>query len=207
MYIIIIQKRIKSLYNQITKEDHKTGSQRNCKEGGKKKKTMKKWQSISLNKFSKQKTWMALTGVIQGLGIHLHTWKVTCSIPGNRHVWVVGQVLGGGVQETTNCCFCHTLMFLSLSFSFPSPLFKNKLVTSLKKDKEWLKRLRKKRQNICCLQESLTFMDTIRLKIKRYKKSHANETRTWQAELKFCQVKKDVLKNCHKRLSSWQDDK
>ena len=38
MYIIIIQKRIKSLYNQITKEDHKTGSQRNCKEGGKKKK-------------------------------------------------------------------------------------------------------------------------------------------------------------------------
>ena len=32
----------------------------------------------------------------------------------------------GGAQEATDQCFSHTLMFLSLSFSLPPPLSKNK---------------------------------------------------------------------------------
>ena len=37
------------------------------------------------------------------------------------HAWVAGQVPGWGHARGN-----HTLMFLSLSFSFPSPLYKNK---------------------------------------------------------------------------------
>ena len=41
--------------------------------------------------------------------------------PVRAHAWLAGQVLSGGHLRGN-----HTLMFLSLSFSFPSPLSKNK---------------------------------------------------------------------------------
>ena len=46
--------------------------------------------------------------------------------------WVTGHV-----RKATDPCFCLTLMFLSLSFSLPSPFSKNKYIKSLiKKIKE-----------------------------------------------------------------------
>ena len=42
------------------------------------------------------------------------------------HARFVGLVPGWGVCEATNWCFSLTLIFLSHSFSFPSPLSKNK---------------------------------------------------------------------------------
>ena len=47
--------------------------------------------------------------------------RVTGSIPSQAHAWVVGQVLSRGSARGN-----HTLMFLYLSFFFPSPLSKNK---------------------------------------------------------------------------------
>ena len=41
-----------------------------------------------------------------------------------------------GVWEAADWCFSHTSMFLSLSFSLPSPLSKNKYIKSLKKTKK-----------------------------------------------------------------------
>ena len=46
-------------------------------------------------------------------------------------LWV--RSLVGGVQEATDRCFSGILMFLSSSFSLPSPLPKNEQITSFKK--------------------------------------------------------------------------
>ena len=48
-------------------------------------------------------------------------WRVASSIPSQGTWWVAGQVPSGGHMRGN-----HTLMFLSLSFSLPSPLSKNK---------------------------------------------------------------------------------
>ena len=48
--------------------------------------------------------------------------------PVRAHAWVAGQVPGEGYTRGN-----HTLMFLSHSFSLPSPLSKNKQIRSLKK--------------------------------------------------------------------------
>ena len=50
------------------------------------------------------------------------------------HAWVAGSIPGG--QEATGRCFLLTSVFLSLSFSIPSPLSKNKYIKHLKKIKQ-----------------------------------------------------------------------
>ena len=68
-----------------------------------------------------QKDTKVLTGVAQLVGHRPTKQKVAGSIP--------GTYLGcrfGYIQEATNQSFSLTLMFLSLSFSLPSPLSKNK---------------------------------------------------------------------------------
>ena len=73
-----------------------------------------------------------------GLNTGLRARRSWVWLPGRAHVWDAGQVPSGGHVKGN-----HTLMFLSLSFSFPSPLSKNK-ITSLKKRKIKLF------SNICC---------------------------------------------------------
>ena len=51
--------------------------------------------------------------------------------PVRTHAWVVGQVPSWGHARGN-----HTLMFLSLSFSLPSPLSKNKQTKSFLKKKK-----------------------------------------------------------------------
>ena len=69
----------------------------------------------------------ALAGVTQWVGCWPAKQKVTASNTGQ------GACLGcgfgpwsGHIREVTKGCFSHTLMFLSLSFSLPSLLSKNK---------------------------------------------------------------------------------
>ena len=57
----------------------------------------------------------ALAGVAQWIECKPVKQGVTCSIPSQAHAWVAGQVPSRGRTRGS-----HTLMFLSLSFSFPS---------------------------------------------------------------------------------------
>ena len=63
----------------------------------------------------------ALAGVAQWIECQPANQRVAGLIPSQAHAWVVGQVPNGGHVRGN-----HTLMFLSLSFSLPSPLSKNK---------------------------------------------------------------------------------
>ena len=65
-----------------------------------------------------------MTGVAQLVGRHPAKRKV--HFPVRAPAWVTGLVPGRGVQEATDGCFLHVSMFLSLSFSLPSSLSKNK---------------------------------------------------------------------------------
>ena len=56
--------------------------------------------------------------------------RVTIRFPVRAHAWVAGQVPSGEHARGN-----HTLMFLSLSVSFPSPLSKNKIKPLKKKQK------------------------------------------------------------------------
>ena len=58
---------------------------------------------------------------LSGLSASLQTTGSPVPFPVRAHAWVVGQVPSRGC-ERGNC----TLMFLSLSFSLPSLLYKNK---------------------------------------------------------------------------------
>ena len=60
---------------------------------------------------------------LSGLSASQQTKGSLVQFPVGAHAWVVGQVPGGGCRRGN-----HTLMFLSLSFSLPSPLSKNKLI-------------------------------------------------------------------------------
>ena len=66
---------------------------------------------------------------LSGLGAGLQTKRSLVRFPVRAHAWVVNQVPSRGHDARGN----HTLMFLSLSFSLPSPLSKNKQIKSLKK--------------------------------------------------------------------------
>ena len=57
----------------------------------------------------------------QWIGASLQTKGLLVGFPVRAHAWVVGQVPSGGHVRGN-----HTLMFLSLSFSLPNPLYKNK---------------------------------------------------------------------------------
>ena len=63
----------------------------------------------------------ALAGVAQWTERGPVNQRVMVRFPVRPHAWVVGQVPSRGHTRSN-----HTLMFLSLSFSLPSPLSKNK---------------------------------------------------------------------------------
>ena len=87
---------------------------------------------------------LALVGVAQWIeSAGLQTKGSPVRFPVRTHAWVVGQVPSRGRARGN-----HTLTFLSLSFSFPSPLSTNKINKTLKKKKKelspwlvWLSRL------------------------------------------------------------------
>ena len=62
-----------------------------------------------------------LAGVAQWIERGLQTKGLPVPFSVRAHAWVVGQVPSRGHVRGN-----HILMFLSLSFSFPSPLSKNK---------------------------------------------------------------------------------
>ena len=64
---------------------------------------------------------------LSGLGILPQTERSQVRFPVRAHAWEwQARSSVAVVQEATNWCFPHTSMFLSLSFSLPSPLSKNK---------------------------------------------------------------------------------
>ena len=69
---------------------------------------------------SKKKVKLALAGVAQWIERGLRTKGSLVQFPVGSHAWIAGQVPSGGHVRGN-----HTLMFLSLSFSLPSPLSKN----------------------------------------------------------------------------------
>ena len=64
------------------------------------------------------KSWLVW---LSGLSPGLQTEGSPVRFPVRAHVWIVGQVPSGFHEGGK-----HTFMFLFLSFSFPSPLSKNK---------------------------------------------------------------------------------
>ena len=60
---------------------------------------------------------------LSGLSAGLKTKQSLVQFPVWAHAWVAGQVPSRGCVRGN-----HTLMFLSLSFSLPSPLSKNKIL-------------------------------------------------------------------------------
>ena len=65
---------------------------------------------------------------LSGLSAGMHTKGSWVQFPVRAHAWVAGQVPSMGHARGN-----HTLMFLSLSFSLPSPASKNKQITPFKK--------------------------------------------------------------------------
>ena len=76
----------------------------------------------SLSSFKKKIFFMPLLVWLSGLSSGLKTIGLLVGFPARAHAWVVGQVFSRG-QVRSN----HTLMYLCLSFSLPSPLSKNKI--------------------------------------------------------------------------------
>ena len=68
-----------------------------------------------------------MASVAQWIECQTANQRVVSLIPGQAHSWVAGQVPRRGRMKGN-----HTLMFLSLSFSLPSPLSANKYIKSLK---------------------------------------------------------------------------
>ena len=73
-----------------------------------------------------KKTLSSLAGVTQWFECWPANWKVSGLILGQGTGLWAGSLVGV-VQEVTDPCISHTLMFLSLSFSLPFPLSKNKM--------------------------------------------------------------------------------
>ena len=76
---------------------------------------------FEIEKLKKQTNKKHLAGVAQWIEHGLRTKGSLVRFPVRAHAWVAGQVPSGG-QVRGN----HILMFLSLSFSLHSPLYKNK---------------------------------------------------------------------------------
>ena len=64
------------------------------------------------------KAWLAW---LSGLSVGLRTKGLLVQFPVGAHAWAAGQISSVGRVRGN-----HTLMFLSLSLSLPSPLSKNK---------------------------------------------------------------------------------
>ena len=68
-----------------------------------------------------KKALIGLAAVAQWIEHGLRIKGLLVQFPVRAHAWVVGQVPSRGIMRDS-----HTLIFLSLSFSFTSPLSKNK---------------------------------------------------------------------------------
>ena len=68
---------------------------------------------ITIRKYSPWLVWLS------GLSTGLQTKGLLVQFPVRVHAWVLGQVPSWGHSKDN-----HTMMFLSLSFSLPSPLWK-----------------------------------------------------------------------------------
>ena len=73
---------------------------------------------------------------LSGLSIRLWSRGSLVQFPVRAHAWVAGQVPSRGCSRGN-----HILIFLSLSFSLPSPLSKNKQIKSKKKSYMFLKKI------------------------------------------------------------------
>ena len=71
--------------------------------------------------YSKNYKWRPWMVWLSGLSAGLQTKGLLVPFPVRAHAWVMGQVPSGRHVRGN-----YTLMFLSLAFSFPSPLSKNK---------------------------------------------------------------------------------
>ena len=79
-----------------------------------------KHKTKSSDKYKTKGCW-ALAGIAQWIERRLQTKESLVQFPVGTHAWVADQVPSMGRARRN-----HILMFLSLSFSFPSPLSKNK---------------------------------------------------------------------------------
>ena len=79
--------------------------------------------SMNERMFDQEQDSYALAGVAQWIECQPANPRVASSIPSQAHAWVAGQVPIWGCARGD-----HTLMFPSLSFSFPSPLSKDKIL-------------------------------------------------------------------------------
>ena len=64
---------------------------------------------------------LALAGIAQWVELGMQTKGLPVQFPARAHAWVTGPVPSGGHMRGN-----HTLTFLSLSFSLPSPPSKNR---------------------------------------------------------------------------------
>ena len=84
---------------------------------------------FNINKLKKKKnTWRKCPGWCSSVD-----WVLACEPKGHWFDSQLGHMPGfwprfpvGGMREATNWCILHTLVFLSLFFSLPSPLSENK---------------------------------------------------------------------------------
>ena len=70
---------------------------------------------------------------LNGLRASLQTKRLLVWFPARAHCWAADQVPSWGMQEAIDWCISCTLLFLSLSFSLPSPLSKKINKTFFKK--------------------------------------------------------------------------
>ena len=82
---------------------------------------------MNLKMLFKKSLYSVLADVAQWIEPRLQTKGSLVWFPVRAHAWVVVQVPSGGHMWGN-----HTLMFLSLSFSLPSPPSKNKYIKSFK---------------------------------------------------------------------------
>ena len=79
----------------------------------------RRWQGVT---WAQDENWLyALTGVAQWIEHGLQTKRLLVQFLVRAYAWVVGQIPSWGHVRGN-----HTLVFLSLSFSLPSPLSKDK---------------------------------------------------------------------------------
>ena len=62
------------------------------------------------------------------LGVVPQSERLLVQFPVRAHAWVAGLIPSQGILEATDWCFSLTLMFLSLPFTLPSPLSKDKYI-------------------------------------------------------------------------------
>ena len=92
-------------------------------------KYMQHHYSLGIYHLNPQLAWLVW---LSGLSTGVQTKGSLVRFPVRAHAWVAGQVCSRGHARGN-----HTLMFLSLSFSLPSPVSKNKSNLKKKLSPQW----------------------------------------------------------------------